>query len=135
MFILKAFSDEERARIAWICNQNPDNDYFNERIDGGKTTWDRVFLLSIDEVKQYFKEQSDRMAAPTPYVEKEYEGRVYISDEYKVNGRGTCWWWLRSPGINSLSAAYVDHDGAFYEGGIVVDNSAGSVRPALWLNL
>ena len=134
-FILKAFTDEERTRIAWVCNQNPDNNYYKEVIKGGNPTWDRVFTLSIDEVRRYFKNDSDRMAAPTPYVEKAYEGRVYISDEYKVNGLGTGWWWLRSPGVISNYAADVGHAGVVCEHGDGVGRSAGSVRPALWLNL
>jgi hypothetical protein len=134
-FIIKAFTDEERTRIAWVCNQNPDNNYFKEVIKGGNPTWDRVFALSIDEVRRYFKNDSDRMAAPTPYVEKAYEGRVYISDKYKVNGRGTGSWWLRSPGCTTDSAADVDHGGDVVGVGHYARNPWVSVRPALWLNL
>ena len=134
-FIIKAFTDEERTRIAWVCNQNPDNNCFKEVIKGGNPTWDRVFALSIDEVRRYFKNDSDRMAAPTPYVEENYRDKVYISEYYKVKGRGTGWWWLRSPGINSSNAARVSLDGVVNEGGGIVDHSTGSVRPALWLNL
>ena len=94
-----------------------------------------MFALSIDEVRRFFKNDSDRMAAPTPYVEKAYEGRVYISDIYKVNGRRTGWWWLRSPGIFRHLAAYVNLVGSINVYGYSVVSSAGSVRPALWLNL
>ena len=75
------------------------------------------------------------MAAPTPYVEKAYEGRVYISDKYKVNGRGTGWWWLRSPGVTTDSAAEVGLGGDVDGVGHYALNPGASVRPALWLNL
>ena len=135
-FIYTAFNNEEdRSRIALVLNKNPDNDYFEELVEGGDPTWDRVFALSIDEVRRYFKNDSDKMAAPTLYVEKNYKDNVYISKSYKVNGRGTGWWWLRSPGFYRYCAAYVLLVGVVNEDGLDVASSAGSVRPALWLNL
>ena len=132
-FMDVAFDEKEKSRIVSVINSNPDNKTYETK-DGRKTE-DRVFALSIDEVRQYFKNASYRVAAPTPYVEKAYEGRVYISDKYKVNGRRTGWWWLRSRGIDSHFAANVNYDGIINGLGCLVDNSAGSVRPALWLNL
>ena len=135
-FIYTAFNnEEERLRIALVLNQNPDNDFFEALVEGGNPTWDRVFALSIDEVRRYFKNDSDRMAAPTPYVEENYRDRVYISESYKVKGRGTGWWWLRSPGFSSDYGAIVNPVGFVREGGYAVGNFGGSVRPALWLNL
>jgi hypothetical protein len=132
-FIYTAFNNEEdRSRIALVLNSNPDFEYPAE---GEDPTWDRVFALSIDEVRRYFKNDSDRMAALTPYVEKAYEGRVNISDKYKVNGRGTGRWWLRSPGVTTSSAAVVCTGGDVDGVGLYAWYSGASVRPALWLNL
>ena len=114
-------------------NSNPDNKRFNTK--GGRKTEDRVFALSIDEVRRYFKNDSDRMAAPTPYVEEKYKDEVFIAGSYKVKGRGTGWWWLRSPGLSSDNAADVDVGGHIFGLGSYMVNSGGSVRPALWLNL
>ena len=51
-------------------------------------------------------------------------------------GGGTAsWWWLRSPGNDSYSAAYVDADGDLDVDGYYVHHGTGGVRPALWLNL
>ena len=73
------------------------------------------------------------MAAVTPYANKGGSG---ASKNYKLrNGEVTGWWWLRSPGFLSHSAALVFIVGVVYESGDTVDDSAGSVRPALWLNL
>ena len=132
-FMDVAFDEKEKSRIVSVINSNPDNKIYETK--GGRKTEDRVFALSIDEVRRYIKNDSDRMAAPTPYVEEKYKDEVFISGPYKVKGRGTGWWWLRSPGIHSRFAADVHNVGGIGEGGHSVDITGGSVRPALWLNL
>ena len=132
-FLDIAFDENEKSRIVLGTNSDPDNKRFNT--EDGRKTEDRVFALSIDEVRRYFKNDSDRMAAPTPYMEKNYNDKVYISGSYKMNGRGTGWWWLRSPGVFSHRAADVNPDGDVLEYGSYVVDIGGSVRPALWLNL
>ena len=131
-FLLHAFTDEERTRIAWVCNQNPDNDYFDDVVEGGNPTWDRVFALSIDEALMYFEDSVDRRTLVTPYAVAKGSN---ISNNYKYRVRGTGWWWLRSPGEGSKFAAYVHYDGDVHENGNGVRYSSVSVRPALWLHL
>ncbi len=41
------------------------------------------------------------------------------------------WWWLRSPGLSSNYAAYVNRGGWVFAGGTYVDGTYGVVRPAL----
>ena len=41
------------------------------------------------------------------------------------------WWWLRSPGCNSIYAATVNKYGRVMTGGNPVDRTGGIVRPAL----
>ena len=101
--------------------------------EGCKDTPDRVFALSIDKARKLFADDEDMMAAVTPYAKK---GGSDVYKNYKLrNGEGPGWWWLRSPGLLSHSAALVLIVGVVYESGDTVDDSAGSVRPALWLNL
>ncbi len=45
------------------------------------------------------------------------------------------WWWLRSPGINSIYAAGVSTIGCVCRRGHIVDTMYACVRPALHLNL
>ncbi|MCR5090364.1 MAG: DUF6273 domain-containing protein, partial [Oscillospiraceae bacterium] len=52
-----------------------------------------------------------------------------------VNDDGNCWWWLRSPGLNSLVAASVSNDGSVLINGYNVTYDNIAVRPALWINL
>lgn len=91
----------------------------------GNNTTDKVFLLSITEVYKYFSSESARQCQGTAYC--------YAQGAYKASN-GNCWWWLRSPGYDSSSAAFVSYDGSVGSTGRVSYGS-GAVRPALWINL
>ena len=130
-FMGKAFTLKEQSRIIKYHVQTPDNARYHTK--GGEPRDDKVFLLSIEEAYDYFYNSEERKAVLTPYAVKHGRG---VSYKYTTNdGEKMGWWWLRSPGINSIGAAFVYHDGDIIEYGITVDISAGSVRPALWLNL
>lgn len=92
----------------------------------GNDTKDKVFLLSEKEVKQYFKNDEDRKCKPTKFA---------INNGAYKNDSGRCWWWLRSLGRFSNSAAVVYPDGSVRFLGGNVDFNDDSVRPALWINL
>ena len=135
-FIFKAFDEQERSRIVKVCNQNRDNPWWGTK--GGKATWDRVFALSIEEADKYFDDYMDRRAAVTPYAKSPHEGKrgSGVSNTYKTTeGKWVGWWFLRSPGPSSLSAAYIRHFGVVDNRGFAVHGSSVSVRPALWLHL
>ena len=130
-FISKAFSSSQQAKIITVTNQNPNNPEYDTK--GGNATQDKIFALSIDEAKKYFRDDDDRIAVPTCYAKKQ---GCYVSDDYSLpNGEKTGWWWLRSPGISSSSAAIVDVNGDICRYGSNVDGHVGCVRPAFWLNL
>jgi hypothetical protein len=106
----------ERIVAANIVNQN--NPYHGT--PGGNNTFDKVFLLSIEEVNRYFKGDADRVA-------------------YGRDGRAG-FWWLRSPGISSYIAAYVSDGGNVDDYGYVSVigrgvSDAHGVRPALWIQI
>ena len=130
-FISQAFSSSQQVQIATVTNQNPNNPEY--KTIGGNATQDRVFALSIDEAKKYFRDDDDRMAAPTGYAKKQGS---YVSDSFSLpTGEKTGWWWLRSPGGNSRFAAYVRYYGFILRCGRGVHIRLGCVRPAFWLNL
>ena len=108
----QVFDIKERNKVMPWHNRNSDNATFN--IPGGVDTTDNLFLLSIDEAKQYFPYNKARVA--------------YMNGD-------AMWWWLRSPGFESFDAADVDSGGYVLGGGRLVSLSAGAVRPAFWLNL
>jgi len=80
----------------------------------GNSTFDNIFLLSLSEVNQFLVNDSDRVS--------------------KLSGKPD-WWWLRSPGGGSVYAAIVDKDGKISDGGNMVNNTSGGIRPALWIKL
>ena len=57
----------------------------------------------------------------------------YTSNSCKVDGRKTCWWWLRSPGRISSHAASVSTDGSMYN--YLVDDGKFAVRPCVRVRL
>ncbi len=100
----------------------------------GNSTTDQVFLLSITEANKYFSSDEARRCAPTTYAIAQ---GAWTSDSYKVDGKATCFWWLRSPGYDSYRsyrASFVQIDGGVYDLGSGV-NGGGAIRPAMWISL
>ncbi len=124
-FLQTAFNAEEQKKILQSTIQNPNNAQYGT--NGGSSTTDRLFLLSIDEVKRYFSSDSARQAKATSYA----KSRNVNVDIYN----GNSWWWLRSPGLDSDVAADVISGGFVYEFGSLVYSEYGGLRPAFWINL
>jgi len=126
----KTFSARERKMITETRNRNTDNQWYGT--DGGQITIDKVFLLSIEEVIKYFGDSGQLENRPN-------DPDWYINDQYNDEraapyGNNDALWWLRSPGLNSISAASIGISGNVYLGGATYDTVRG-VRPALWLKL
>ena len=123
-FLNAAFSSVEQNSII-SSKVTADKNPSYSTLPGKKTT-DKVFLLSITKANKYFSSDNARQCQGTAYC--------YAQGAYK-GSNGDCWWWLRSPGINSNYAAYVISDGSVNNRGFGVDDVSGAVRPALWINL
>ena len=129
-FLHAAFSSAEQAMIAdtnVLPDKNPE--YSTEP---GNATMDKVFLLGINEVNQYFGSDEARRCASTAYAKA---NGAWTGSNYTKDGATTCWWWLRSPGYLQDMAVGVDGDGFVYFIGNPVDFATGCIRPALWINL
>ena len=129
-FLNAAFSKVEQAMIPTVtvsADKNPDYS-----TSPGNSTKDQVLLLSIPEVKRYFSSDEARKCAQTAYAIAQGS---WTGDAYSVCGKDTCWWWLRSPGVDSSSAAGIYRGGSVDSRGIPVDYDHVAVRPALWINL
>lgn len=86
---------------------------------------DKVFLLSLSEVNQYF---------PGSDYTRECYATVYADRIFSnVSGDKTSWW-LRTTGYFNSYAAYIYDYGDIREDGASVDYIYG-VRPAMWINL
>ena len=121
-FIKRAFIDEEREKINITEIINQDNPVYGT--EGGNNTFDKIFLLSLSEVS----EQQDG------------EKYGFLDDEIRTCGKSDfsktgSWWWLRSPGYASDSAAVVSSRGWVARSGRDVYYFYDGVRPALHLNL
>jgi hypothetical protein len=101
-----SFSDEDKARILETNVKNKNNP--ERGTAGGNDTTDYIFLLSIDEVFQYFGNDAERKAGTS--------------------------YWLRSPGQFTYCAAYVSTSGSVSVLGVTATLTDG-IRPALWLSL
>lgn len=139
-FLNDAFSKEEQSIIQKSTVLAEKNRYYTE-VDAGKDVNDKIFLLSMTELDQYFpSKRSARSAAclPTQYaIEHAIEQGKYNFDvryTYKIDGKYACEWWLRTLGDDQCSAAYVSSYGSLFEFGTDINNTH-FVRPAMWIEI
>ena len=117
------FNSEEKRKIAKTRLPNKNNQEFGT--NGGHTTKDRIFILSIEEVESYFGDNSARVT-------------------YDIMGNAE-YWWLRSPGSKCDSAAYVHNGGSVFDEGKNVSTfkdyfgeirpTPCGIRPAMWVKI
>ncbi|MDJ1472148.1 DUF6273 domain-containing protein [Xanthocytophaga flava] len=126
------FSQEEKANILTVTNRNPDSPWFKSK--GGEDTTDSIFLLSLEEVCEYFGDSKAKLQhkdSQTWYIDDENN-----SKRQAKYGNDFHWWRLRSPGYYGRTAASITKDGYVYVRGNGVygtPKDGGGLRPALWL--
>ncbi len=131
-FLNNAFSIAEQSTIRTtnvVNENNPDCGTW-----GGNDTMDKVYLLSIDEVKNteygFMGSTETRLAVNTAYTAD--GGETGSKDMYKT----VDYWWLRSPGLfNGNEASRVDKFGNVNMKGDGMVRSDNAVRPALHLKI
>jgi len=142
------FATSEKARIIPKNITTGNNPWFGSY--GGRTTNDKIFLLSIEEVIKYFGDSGDLASrvgwcglgsyslANTDmecwYVNDQHnKARTAYSTLTYLSGA----WWLRSPGCYSDGryASSVEPDGVLNIKGNSVNYDFIGVRPAMWLIL
>ena len=139
-FYNAAFSASEKQSIQEthvINNHNPD-----EGTDGGQDTYDKVFLLSIDEAKTYFNSDDARYCYMTPYAKSQLSkpASTWPGDDFdgylEENG-GKVFWWLRSPGFDPRVASVVQDNGEIdtFASDIGDVTCYNAVRPAMWIKI
>lgn len=118
-FASSAFSDNQLNR--GIINKTITTD--------GKETNGKIFLLSIEEAKQYFVTNNSLIAKPTKYAEA-------LSKSMRVDNN-IAFWYLRSQSLDHSRADYVNQIG-FIDGVTIFDSSTNGeigIRPAFYLDL
>ena len=115
----EAFTDEERGRIIRGRIRNTNN-YLYET-DAGPDTEDSVFLLSMEEAREYYACDEERIAHATPFAKAGAEAAP---------------WRLRSPGYKGgCFNAFVRGDGMINTYGCLNEQHGFGVRPAMWIRL
>lgn len=121
-FLKENFSAEEQALILPIDHAE-DGIYDEEVID-------RVFLLSLDEVKKYFPNQEEAVAYMHDILSVWHSGTQDSPIELDYD---TYFWWTRTSGATKDLVVCVDWDGELYESDSNADETG--VRPAVWVKL
>ncbi len=138
------FDVTDKARIITVLNKNSDNQWYGSK--GGVDTRENVFLLSLEEVCQYFGDSLSKLQ------NRGKNQRYWFERKDENNSKRIArlqdkewswWWWLRSPGRVNVKAVYIfGTDGNIgiqgnniLKGNISDGKCTGGVRPALWIKL
>lgn len=144
-FYYQAFPEETQRDVIIPTALETHSNPIIKRTNGNATTVDRIFLLSIEEVIEYFIKEE------TPaYIDRKqgyartdgYNIEAAITDYVKskltfdqFNLYRCRRWWLRSSGNSGKQIAFVDVDGRINIQGMNVDERELGIRPAMWVNL
>ncbi len=124
-FLGEVFTADQSAQIATTripWEENPSYAY-----TPGKTSEDKLFLLSISEAEKYFSSDEKRTCKPTSLA--------VLHAVYVEESTGTCAWWLRNRGSAPECAALVTEFGLVDHSGDGVYCEGTAVRPAMWIHL
>lgn len=138
------FDVTDKARIITVLNKNSDNQWYGSK--GGVDTRDNIFLLSLEEVCQYFGDSLSKLQNRGKNQRYWFERKDENNSKRLArlqDKEWCCWWWLRSPGRVNVKAVYIfGTDGNIgiqgnniLKGNISDGKCTGGVRPALWIKL
>ncbi len=120
-FLNEAFSDYEKNMILSAEISNPPNPEYLTYC--GNDTVDKIFLLNVQEISDYFPSEYERRAIATQYAKDK---------ELFVNGEGYSNWLTRSQGSYPISTCYVHCNGVINIIGSMSVFEEG-IRPAMWI--
>lgn len=123
-FYNTAFTVQEKSKILTTPLKNTPNP--RHGTSSGNSTNDQIFLLSIDEVKKYFKNDAETRCQVTLYAK---ERGAYCDGAYFG------YWWLRTAGQIAQNASYIFYAGGVSEMGYDVTGTIFGVRPAMWIQI
>ena len=124
-FYNAAFTEEEQERIFVETNENPEHDPY--KTSSGRTTVDRVSVLSQEEANSRFTTVTERMSAPTAYAKAH---GAYLNPKTK-----TAWWWLRTTSYLNDHVTYTTSLGGVSVNGREVTRQDAGVRPVIWITV
>ena len=125
-FIEIAFNDTEKKMLSkTYLSDNNNPTYISPK--AGKSTRDKVFVLSYYEAKYYLKTNEMINVPATEYVD---QLRAHTNSE-----TGAAWWWLRTPGQKNTEAMTNHFHKQFSSIGYKVNHEVYTVRPCIWVEL
>lgn len=120
-FYRSSFTPEESSKIFTVYNAaSPGN---------GKRAIDKIFLLSVEEVKKYFKTE-DSAITVQPMIECSASGD---KDDPIIIDHEPVAWWTRTTGSTKDLVMCVYFNGKIVE--MDSNSDETGVRPAMWINL
>lgn len=117
-FTEKAFTPEEQKMMLTVP-------FYDEKL--GKDNFDLVCLLTVEQAKTYFPDDSSRLLQPT---EQAVNSKAYVNT-FTQSG----WWWLLNVGNKERKTAYVNSFGAVIEDGNYSTYKHALVRPVIRVKL
>ena len=120
-FYKNSFYESEKAEIfrTDIINNKPN--IFGKNF--GNNTYDDVFILNIEEINYYFKDNYHRIS----HYKKENEENDEV-DYFNV------YYWTRDRGFNDTDVATVNSDGSINYYGYDIFTTDIYIRPSIWVN-
>ncbi|MBR6538177.1 MAG: hypothetical protein IKT67_13350 [Lachnospiraceae bacterium] len=135
------FTEEEKESILRTKVTCPDNKTYN--VDGGKDTYDYLYILSNEETEKYFGREKwigagigyrneNSLSPATDYVKVQgvWNGAYPNDWEYP-----NCNYWLRTPGMDVNWASYIASSGTLMDGMSTLVTGYLIVRPCMWIDL
>ena len=135
-FWKNAFSKVEQEAIVQKKIENNDNARYNT--PGGNATDDFIYLLSMEEVTKEsygFSSNSEDSSVSRQIKSSDFAYVKGVARSISTGGEGNCGWWLRSPGMYSYDAAYINSSGYVNKVGLLVPYEDIGVCPALYIRL
>lgn len=124
---LTNFSEDERAVLTEAEITTAGN-----ALDGASTTWDKVFLLSSEELNWFEEANVSMYAVPTKSA-VEQDGTGWYEHTSVSYGVKEYFWWLREPVQGSSSRCYLVNNG--YTQDLLIDRTVAGegfgIRPAV----
>ena len=117
-FFIRAFNSGEQESIA-LSLVAADNGEI-EGYEAGTDTMDKVFVFGFSQSLKYLSDSDWEFCAPTAFAAA---NGVKQSEDMEVDGKGACWYWLRSVSANHI---------AYHSPGPGFDVNAAGVRPVIW---
>ena len=116
-FLNLAFTKEEQKHLLLVKNKNLDNPFSNT--NGGNKTYDKVFLLSKEELEKYLSGY-------------QCQGTAYANNKNKFNDKEFMYWWLRSIGDRPSSMLNITNQGDISQRSVHCDYYG--IRPVIWVD-